>query len=113
VADWFQLARRHWLALLLAGTGLALGFSGLRGERGLPGVAELRRELDEIEAESFQLLQQGHEARRRLDALRDDDRELERVARQRHLVRPGEVLYVPDDRRRPASPGTSRPATVP
>ena len=107
--DWLQLARRHWVAILLAGAGLGLFASGLRGYRGVAGVVELRRELGEIESESFDLVQQGHEARRRLDALREDDHELERVARQQlHLVRPGEVLYVREGQRHPARPGASR-----
>jgi cell division protein FtsB len=97
-----QLARRHWVAILLAGAGIGLFASGLRGYRGVAGVVELRRELGEMESESFDLVQQDHEARRRLDALREDDHELERVARQQlHLVRPGEVLYVLEDQRHP------------
>ena len=108
MAERFQLMRRHWVALLLAGAALGLFASGLGGYRGISGVVDLRRELSEIESQSFALLQQGHEARLRLDTIRHDDGELERVARQQlHLVRPGEVLYVFDDTRRPPRPGSS------
>jgi cell division protein FtsB len=111
VAEWLQLMRRHWVALLLAGAALGLFASGLRGYRGVSSVVELRRELSDIESQSFDLLQQGHEVRHRLDTIRHDDDELERVARQQlHLVRPGEVLYVFDDPRHPPRPGSSRGA---
>lgn len=108
MAEWLQLMRRHWVALLLAGAALGLFASGFGGYRGVSGVVELRRELSQIESQSFDLLQQGHEARRRLETIRHDDDELERVARQQlHLVRPGEVLYVFDDTRRPSRPGAA------
>jgi cell division protein FtsB len=90
-----EIARQHWLALLLGGAGVLLGLSGLRGERGLAGISDLRSELETIQAESFQLLQASHESRARLRALKEDDRELERVARHRlKLARPGETIYV-------------------
>jgi cell division protein FtsB len=113
VGGWVEIARQHWLALLLGGAGILLGISGLREERGLAGIGELRGELEAIQAESFQLLQASHEARARLRALREDDHELERVARHRlKLARPGETIYVLEE---PKGRGTapSRGATAP
>lgn len=104
-STWTQRARRHWVAVVLVGAGVALGLSGLRGERGVAGVSALRRELRQLESESFDLLQAGEKARRQLEALQTDDAELERVARRElQLVRPGEVLYVQEDPRRPRPP---------
>jgi cell division protein FtsB len=111
MGGWVELARHHWLALVLGGAGVVLGVSGLRGERGLGGIADLSGELEDIQTESFQLLQAGHEARARLRALREDDRELERVARHRlQLARPGETIYVLEE---PKGRGTAPKGAAP
>ena len=92
---WLETARGHWVALLLW-----LGFAvtlarALHGPRGLEGLLNLRAELRAVRTRDGELLQQSTDLREALRRLRDDERELERVARSRlRLTRPGETLYV-------------------
>lgn len=97
-----ESVRRYWFALLLLGAGVFLALTGLRS---VANVASLHQELTQLKSQSFDLVQAGHEARLQLQALQTEDAELERVARSKlQLVRPGEVLYVPEDPRRSRVP---------
>lgn len=88
--------------MLLLVAGVLLALTGLRS---VADFSSLRQELTQLKSQSFDLLQAGHAARLQLQALQAEDAELERVARSKlQLVRPGEVLYVPEDPRRSRVP---------
>lgn len=68
--------------------------NALFGEGGIVDLFALRSERTEIGHEVFDLLRENDRLRRRIHALRESPRTLERLARSElGLVRPGEIVY--------------------
>jgi cell division protein FtsB len=108
-----RYVRERWVAFLLWAVSAAMAASALTGEQGLLQVIHLRQHLAAADERNFGLLQSIDQIQGQLQALREDDRELARVARKRlSLTQPGEVLYrLPGEERplpRAASDGAAR-----
>jgi cell division protein FtsB len=95
-----------WVASVLLA---ALVGNALLGEGGVADLLALRAERIEIGHEVFDLLRENDRLRRRIHALRESPRTLERLARSElGLVRPGEIVY----RFSAETIGTDRPDAV-
>ena len=94
VSSFLDETRSNGLTILLGILAILLLASALAGAGGLAGVGSLGREVSAAEQQNFELVQETHQIREEIWALRNNDETLERVARrQAHLVRPGETLY--------------------
>jgi cell division protein FtsB len=77
----------------------------LFGSRGLVHLRALRREQSVLDDRITAMLRENEQLRARLQKLRQDDRYLERLAREQlGFVRRGEVVYRFPDRRHPDRP---------
>ena len=95
---------------LIVGGACAIAFALLAtmlfGSRGLVHLQALRREHRTLNDRITVLLGQNEQLRTKLQRLRQDDRYLERLARdQLGFIRRGEVVYRFQDRSRPDHPG--------
>ena len=64
------------------------------GERGALHLWRLRAEKSQLDEQNYQLQKTNEELRRRVSRIRNDNRYLEKLAREElNLVRPGEVVY--------------------
>jgi cell division protein FtsB len=64
------------------------------GERGALHLWRLRGEKSRLDEQNYRLQKENDALRKRIARFRDDDRYLEKLAREElNLVRPGEVVY--------------------
>ena len=76
--------------------------NALVGDRGLPANLRIRREHRELEAAIAALRATNQRLQLEAERLRNDPAEIENLARELGLVRPGERLFIVTDRRAPA-----------
>ncbi len=91
-----------WFAKVLAAFALALALSWLpfefAGERGFRQYLRLKKELVEVRARNRTMAKNIRSLAREVEALKTDDEELERVARDElGLIRDGEMVFVVRD----------------
>ncbi len=86
------------LALLLT---VGYAFFTLRGPQGIPGLAEKRRQIQELEKRNSVLAREIEARRERIDRLRESPslQELE-IRKQLKYVHPDEKVYVLQDGRK-------------
>jgi cell division protein FtsB len=83
--------------LLVAG----YAFFALRGPRGIPGLMEKRRQVQELEKRNAVLAREIEQKRARIARLRDSQTDQELEIRQRlKLVKPDEKVFVLQDQER-------------
>ena len=83
-----------WPLYLLSLLILLLVLVTVVGERGALHLWRLRGEKAQLDAQNYRLQKINAELRQRISRIRNDDRYLEKLAREElHLVRPGEVVY--------------------
>jgi cell division protein FtsB len=86
-----QRGPAFWVASLFLA---ALVGNATFGDGGIADLIALRAERTEIGHEVFDLLRENERLHRRIHALRESPRTLERLARSElGLVRPGEIVY--------------------
>ncbi|MDQ2898242.1 MAG: septum formation initiator family protein [Acidobacteriota bacterium] len=85
--------------------GIAYGFVVLRGPHGIPGLAEKRSQIEQLEKENEKLHREIEEKRDRITRLRENPADQELEIRQRlKLVKPGEKVFVLQDRKPETGP---------
>jgi cell division protein FtsB len=93
------MARRRqvvWAALVVA---LVMAVGSAVAEGGFRRYWRLKRDVETLEARNARLLQDNARLRREVNALRDDVRVLERVAREElGYTRPGELVFDLEER---------------
>jgi cell division protein FtsB len=83
-----------WPLYLLASLILLLSVVTVIGERGALHLWRLRGEKRQLDEQNYRLQKENDALRQRIARIRDDDRYLEKLAREElNLVRPGEVVY--------------------
>ncbi len=84
----------NWLFYLLGGSILLLLLVTIVGERGALHLWRLRGQKAQLDEQNYQLQKTNEELRRRIGRIRNDNRYLEKLAREElNLVRPGDVVY--------------------
>jgi cell division protein FtsB len=84
----------NWLFYLLGSLILLLLLVTTVGERGALHLWRLRGQKAQLDEENYQLQKTNEELRRRIGRIRNDNRYLEKLAREElNLVRPGDVVY--------------------
>lgn len=84
----------NWLFYLLGGLILLLLLVTIVGERGALHLWRLRGQKAELDEQNYQLQKSNEELRLRIGRIRNDNRYLEKLAREElNLVRPGDVVY--------------------
>jgi cell division protein FtsB len=84
----------NWLLYLLGLLILLLALVTIVGERGALHLWRLRGEKSQLDEQNYRLQKANQELRLRIARIRNDDRYLEKLAREElNLVRPGEVVY--------------------
>ena len=103
-----------WPLYLLASLILLLSVVTVIGERGALHLWRLRGEKRQLDEQNYRLQKENDALRQRIARIRDDDRYLEKLAREElNLVRPGEVVYrfpKADPRPRPKSTVSDAPS---
>jgi cell division protein FtsB len=93
------MARRRqvvWAALVVA---LVMAVGSAVAEGGFRRYWRLKRDVETLEARNARLLQDNARLRREVNALRDDVRALERVAREElGYTRPGDLVFDLEER---------------
>ena len=85
---------QRWPLFLIAGLIVFLLVITLVGDRGAVHLWRLRSEKARLDALNFRQQQTNDALRRRIMMIRNDDRYLEKLAREDlNMVRPGEVVY--------------------
>lgn len=83
-----------WPLYLIASLILLLSVVTVIGERGALHLWRLRGEKRQLDEQNYRLQKENDALRQRIARIRDDDRYLEKLAREElNLVRPGEVVY--------------------
>src|SRR5262245_48562201 len=84
----------NWLFYLLGGLILLLLLVTIVGERGALHLWRLRGQKAQLDEQNYQLQRTNEDLRRRIGRIRNDNRFLEKLAREElNLVRPGDVVY--------------------
>ena len=84
----------NWPHYLLASLILLLLLVTVVGERGALHLWRLRGEKTQLDEQNYRLQKTNEELRQRIARIRNDNRYLEKLAREElNLVRPGEVVY--------------------
>ncbi len=84
----------HWPHFLLATLILLLLLVTIVGERGALHLWRLRGEKAQLDEQNYRLQKANEELRQKITRIRNDNRYLEKLAREElNLVRPGEVVY--------------------
>ncbi|MGH7886366.1 MAG: FtsB family cell division protein [Candidatus Binatia bacterium] len=84
----------NWLLYLLASLIVLLALVTIVGERGALHLWRLRGEKTQLDEQNYRLQKTNEELRQRIARIRNDNRYLEKLAREElNLVRPGEVVY--------------------
>ena len=84
----------NWPLYLLASLILLLLLVTIVGERGALHLWRLRSEKTQLDEQNYRLQKTNEELRQRIARIRNDNRYLEKLAREElNLVRPGEVVY--------------------
>ena len=87
------LARLAYVTVFLAVTSYA--FFTLRGPKGIPGLVEKQRQIQEMEKRNTELAREIEQKREHIKRLADSPAEQEKEIRQRlKLVHPGEKIYI-------------------
>ncbi len=91
-----------WVGKVVVAFAMALALSWLpfefAGERGFRQYLRLKRELSQVKARNRVRAQRIRDLTREVEALKTDDDELERVARDElGLIRDGELVFVVKD----------------
>ena len=87
------LSRLAYVIAFLSVTGYA--FFTLRGPKGLPGLIEKQRQIQETEKRNTALAREIEQKREHIKRLADSPAEQEKEIRQRlKLVHPGEKVYI-------------------
>jgi cell division protein FtsB len=85
---------KYFLPLALAGVAV-YAFVTLRGPRGIPGLLEKQRQIQELEKRNTESAKEIERMREHIKRLNDDPSEQEMEIRERlKLVHPGEKVYI-------------------
>ena len=84
----------NWPLYLLGSLIVLLVLVTIVGERGALHLWRLRSEKTQLDEQNYRLQKTNEELRQRIARIRNDNRYLEKLAREElNLVRPGEVVY--------------------
>jgi cell division protein FtsB len=85
---------QRWPIYLLAVLIALLSLVTVVGERGAVHLWRLRGEKNRLDEQNYQLQKENEALRQRISRIRNDNRYLEKLAREElNMVRPGEVVY--------------------
>jgi cell division protein FtsB len=85
---------QRWPIYLLAALITLLSLVTVVGERGAVHLWRLRGEKNRLDEQNYQLQKENEALRQRISRIRNDNRYLEKLAREElNMVRPGEVVY--------------------
>jgi cell division protein FtsB len=85
---------KRWPIYLLGALIVALCLVTVVGEHGVLHLWRLRGEKERLDEQNYRLQKDNAVLRERVNRIRNDDRYLEKLAREElNLVRPGEVIY--------------------
>jgi len=85
---------QRWPIYLLGALIALLSLLTVVGERGAVHLWRLRGEKNRLDEQNYQLQKENEALRQRISRIRNDNRYLEKLAREElNMVRPGEVVY--------------------
>lgn len=85
---------QRWPIYLLGALIALLSLVTVVGERGAVHLWRLRGEKNRLDEQNYQLQKENEALRQRISRVRNDNRYLEKLAREElNMVRPGEVVY--------------------
>jgi len=85
---------QRWPIYLLGALIALLSLVTVVGERGAVHLWRLRGEKNRLDEQNYQLQKENEALRQRISRIRNDNRYLEKLAREElNMVRPGEVVY--------------------
>lgn len=92
-------AKRELSLILLFFGSLSLMYALIFGKGGYLQLRESQAELREVQLENLRLREKHHLYLQRINQLRNDPTEIERIARERYnLARPGDIIVnLPDE----------------
>ncbi|MCX7957517.1 MAG: septum formation initiator family protein [Deltaproteobacteria bacterium] len=85
-----------WIMIIgisLVAGGVILYLSLYNSDNGIERLNRLRAEYDSLLTENRKLREENHNLRLQIELLKNDDRYIEKVARERNMIKEGDIVF--------------------